>query len=118
MTEPKQVIIARYDIVDMSITLPSGKKLSINRGKPYITGDQDELDFLSRQKGLVVTGIDDKSFRTWVTEQVLPTVDKDLSDADAAEFKWYDEHEEAVVEELKERGYIVYKKKTKEDEEE
>lgn len=51
---PKKVYIGGHEIQRYGITFPSGKSIILTKNAEYITSDQEEIDFLRKQKGLII----------------------------------------------------------------
>lgn len=117
IVEPKVAYLANPEIVKYDIKFPSGKIITLTPNKTYKTEDADELDFLSKQKGIGLGKMNDKEFRMWATLQFdrIPTVYNDnIKDKkDVEEFVWSSEYENEIVQKLKDNGYIIYKKEVK-----
>ena len=108
--EPRKVSIVGYNVVRFEITLPNGVLLKLTPGQSYITSDAEELEFLSMQKGISITPINDAEYRRHFTKLVseLPTVfNKEMSHDETKAFFWNTGEEKAVVEELRKRGYTI-----------
>lgn len=120
MAEPRKIYIGAHDIRACELAFPSGKKVSLGFGKaPYITDDPEEIDFASRQTGVFIGALNDKEFRTYYTNllEPKPVIEAHVTEAQAQEFRWRDEWEPRILEELKARGYQIRRKKpTAEDE--
>jgi len=117
MQEPCIFYLASGDIAKYNITLPNGKCVSLIRNGKYQTCDPDEIDFLTRQKGLGCKKLDDAEFRVWVTKHYnsLPVVEnKDIKTLeDVEEFITRVGMEPLIVQALKLRGYNVFLRKQK-----
>jgi len=112
--EPMIATLSMMDALSMTITFPNKKVIKLRRGKSYETQIKSEIDFLSKQRGIAVRKFDDKEFRRWFTKAPSKrpfTQSASLTKEDVEEFNWTDKKEFAIVEKLKERGYIVYPKK-------
>ena len=112
MNLPKKVVLSKVEIMRYEIKFPSGKKLVLGRDNPqYITDDMDELDFLSRQKGVAIIDLNDMEFKNWMTKQPKERPDvrnKNLTPDDIREFKWTTDLEEEAISHLKSKGYSVF----------
>ena len=104
-----------FSIKEYAVEFPSGKKISITWNKPYVTHIPEELDFLSKQTALRASNVDYDSFRTYISDFVSdidPDVsNKNLTENEARRMMWKDEDEDKVANILKEKGWIVYRKK-------
>ena len=111
--EPVKFYLVAPEIVNYSIKFPSGKIIILKRGDVYQTEDESEVEFLSKQRYIGVSKLNDKEFRLWATMRYkdVPTVDKKIEDKTSIEaMLWNSESEEFAVNKLKELGYTVYKK--------
>lgn len=118
--EPLTFYVTSNAVLKVTIVIPSTKKrIVLSPGKSYETSDKDEIDYLSKQKFIAARKLGDKEFRTWATLQFkdLPTVYNTAIETpkDVEEFVWSSEFENEVISTLKERGYIIYHRKRKED---
>ena len=113
MTEPLIFYISRYEIADMGIALPNGKRISLSRGDEYKTSDPEEIAFLTDVKGLGARKMDDAEFRGWATTQFdnLPTIDRlDIKTVkDVETHLWTSSFEKIIISFLKTKGWIVTK---------
>jgi len=108
MIIPKKATLSGRDIVVMNITFPSGKKIRIKRYGEYQTADPEELDFLSKLKGISLSDIDDKALRRYVAQVEIPSIDNLAIDANNVEkYAWTSAAEDAVVEHLRKKGYEI-----------
>jgi hypothetical protein len=117
MPEPMKVYVGSFDSKAYEIQLPSGKKICLGYNKPpYVTEDPVELEFFSRQRGLYLAKLTDAEFRTYYSTLLdrLPAIGTSVSPADVEEFVWKDAWEAKILEELKARGWTVYRKNAKE----
>ena len=116
MDIPKKVFIARFDITNASFELPDGKLVDFNRSTIYETVDPVELDFFSKQKGMAVRDLTDKEVRTWITSHPYKApliTNRKLTFDDVRDLVWEDEAEQAIVDILLGKQYIVYRRKAK-----
>ncbi len=113
--EPVKLYTPAMDILAYEIVFPSGKKISLGRGKCHLTADPEEIEFASRLKGVGVAALNDAEFRTYVTNLgPIPNVEnKSLTNEQADEFRWTADQEEKVVTALRTRGYSVRKPKAR-----
>ena len=113
--EPITFYLSAVDAVKASFELPSGLNIVITQATPYTTSNEEEIDFLSKQRFLGVKRLTDKEFRFFATKQFnkIPTVyNKDIKGPkDIEEYAWTSDSEQRIIAKLKENGYIVYKKK-------
>ena len=112
--EPIIFYLSASDVVKGTYKLPSGSTIIITQSVPYSTTDDEEIEFLSKERFLGARRISDKEFRFFATKQFkdLPTVyNKNINSAkDVEEFVWTSESEQRIIAKLRENGYIVYKR--------
>jgi hypothetical protein len=109
-TVPKVARLASQNIIQMRVTLPSGAMLLLSSGQEYVTADPADIEFLSKIKGIIITDVGDAAFRRYYTKlfQELPSVyNEEMPVDEIQDFKWTTEEEQAVVEELRKRGYTI-----------
>lgn len=117
MKEPTIFYVARYEIAEISVTLPNDKVIVFKRGTEYSTEDEEEIAFLTGVKGLGARKMEDKEYRGWATAQFekLPLIDRhDIKSVqDVEEYLWNSSFEKLIVTFLKSKGWIVKKNEGK-----
>lgn len=111
---PKKVCLSKRNAIKGEFKLPNNKVIVIKRGKEYITADQTELDFFSKQKAVIIMDLNDQEFLSYAAKNPLdlPTVqNRSLTIEDVIDKKLSTDEEEAVVNKLKDMGYTIYKRK-------
>lgn len=112
--EPVIFYLSAIDAVKATFELPNGKSIVLTQSVQYETSDDEEIEFLSKQRYVGVKRLGDKEFRYFAAKQFenLPTVynEKIKSASDVEEFSWSSESEQRIIAKLRENGYIVYKK--------
>ncbi len=109
-SEPKLIRLSSQSIVHFKLELPSGVLMMLSSGNTYTTNNKADIEFLSKQKGIMVTDISDAEYRRHYTKlfQELPNVyNKEMPPEEIEAFKWTTEEEKLIVEELKKRGYKI-----------
>ena len=115
MQIPKKVYLIGYDVVSMKLTMPNGKKFILKRGDVITTSNPEELDFFSKQKGLMIVDIDIKELRKYIAQVNIPVIENTLITPETADkFKWNTEEEAMVIQKLKDAGYIITTSKEEE----
>ena len=116
MAEPKKVYITMFEAISMNFTLPSGLDLRLRRNEHLIIRYKEDAEFLAKQKGVAVRSLDDKEFRKYFTppnNKKPHVLNATLTKDDAERKKFATPKEIEIVDMLKAKGYIVYKKKEK-----
>lgn len=114
--EPRKFKLSSYDVIRMTVELPSGKVLNFYQGYTYETTDKEEIEFLSKLSHLVCHYMNDKDFRMWAIPKLkdLPSV---YNTAYSSEMNVHHTSRNAVIAEkvadLVDNGYIEPVVKTK-----
>ncbi|HNX38413.1 MAG TPA: hypothetical protein PKI15_08650 [Candidatus Cloacimonadota bacterium] len=117
-TEPKKISIASRSIIELIITLPTGVLLKLKPGRPYTTSNAEEIEFMSKQKGVMIQNVSDDEYRRHYTKlfNELPSVCKeDLSPEEVMAAMWSTLDEKQVIEKLTQLGYTIGKEYVKTD---
>lgn len=108
---PVTVYIAAYDIKRYSLTFPSGKTIILYPDSEYVTSDKEEIEFLSKQKGLGITRPTDSKEKflrhvaaTFAEKPTLENLTK-KSEEELSLFMLSNMSEDLVITYLRNRGY-------------
>jgi len=110
---PAVFYVAAYDVRRYCVTLPSGKPLVFTPSTEYITSDQEEIEFLSKQKGLGFyrSGDSKERFLRYIAARYdeSPTLQNMIGKTreDFELFVLQSTSESTVVDYLRNRGYNI-----------
>lgn len=103
----RRVILGNPSINRRTVKLPSGKEMVFTKGFCYKTSDNEELDFFSKAGGFQLLRLEEREAVEYLEKlEIVPTIDKSITDEEAKKYLWFDKDEEYVIEELKKRGFI------------
>lgn len=105
---PMKVVCGSNNIMRKVIKFPDGREIIVKPGKPYIAYSKKDIDFLSRQRDIMMYPMDMEECRTYlIKNDLIPSIDVELSIEEAKKFVWHDEDEEYVLDILKSKGYLI-----------
>ena len=92
---------------DKRVWVLTGKKIVLSATSSYVTGDPIEIQFLRKQSGVLISGIEDSLELENIKLSPEPNVGTDLTEEEAQQYKFKDVNEEVILDNLKRLGYIT-----------